>query len=55
MNNIYMFQKCDVPFLETCQKTLTKSKSSILLVVVNGEAYVAPHKKKGDTGQDKQF
>ena len=55
MNNIYIFQKCDVTFLETCQKTLTKRKSSILLVEENGAAYVHPHKKKGDTGQDKQF
>ena len=55
MNNIYIFQKCDVTFLETCQKTLTKRKSSILLVEVNGDAYVDPHNKEGDTGQNKQL
>ena len=27
-------------------------KSNILLVEVNGDAYVDPHNKKGDTGQD---
>ena len=56
MNNIYIHQKCDVTFLETCQKTLTKRKSSILLVVLEaGADYVHPHKKEGDAGQNKQL
>ena len=55
MNNIYIFQKCDVTFLETYQKKLTKRNSNILLVEVNGDACVEPHKKKGDAGQDKQL
>ena len=41
----------DAAFLVTYQI----DKSHILLVEVNGNAYVDPHNKKGDAGQNKQF
>ena len=42
-------------FLVRYQIDKSKRKSNILLVEVNGDACVEPHKKKGDAGQDKQL
>ena len=57
MSGTWIFQKCDIAFLLTYQKTLAKNeiKSNILLVEVDGDACVEPHNKKGETGQDEQL
>ena len=57
MSGLWIFQKCDIAFLLTYQKTLTENeiKSNILLVEVDGDACVDPHNKKGEGGQDEQF
>ena len=57
MSGTWIFQKCDIAFLLTYQKTLAKNeiKSNILLVEVDGDACVDPHNKKGEAGQDKQL
>ena len=53
-DTVKIFQKFDVTFLVTYQKTLTR-KSNILLVEVNGDACVEPHNKKGEARQDEQL
>ena len=57
MSGTWIFQKCDIAFLLTYQKTLAKNeiKSNILLVEVDGDACVEPHNKKGKAGQDEQL
>ena len=50
-----MSRECDLTFLVTHQIDKSQRKSSILLVEVNGDAYVDPHNKEGDTGQNKQL
>ena len=57
MSGIWIFQKSDIAFLLTYQKTLIENemKSNILLVEVDGDACVDPHNKKGEERQDEQF
>ena len=55
--NMDIQKLCDIAFLLTYQKILTKNKmkSNILLVEVDGDACVDPHNKKGEARQDKQL
>ena len=57
MSGTWIFQKCDIAFLLTYQKTLAKNeiKSNILLVEVDGDACVDAHNKKGEGRQNEQF